>query len=103
MVSLNAGDAAIVMVIVATITVVGLAINRRALIVSSLGYAAFALGFLFNGAGMNFGTVVAMTLLLLGGAIIFLGAGWHSARAWLLKILPKWKIFPPAFDPNFKR
>ena len=102
MVSLNAGDAAIVMVIVAIITVIGLAINRRALIVSSLGYAAFALWFLFNGAGMNFGTVIAMTLLLLGGAIIFLGAGWHTARAWLLKVLPKWKIFPPAFDPDFK-
>ena len=79
MVSLDHGDAAIVMVIVAVITVIGLAINRRALIVSSLGYAAFALGFLFDGAGMNFGTVIAMTLLLLGGAIIFLGAGWHTA------------------------
>jgi len=103
MVSLDHGDAAIVMVIVAVITVIGLAINRRALIVSSLGYAAFALGFLFDGAGMNFGTVIAMTLLLLGGAIIFLGAGWHTARAWLLKVLPNWKIFPPAFDPDFKR
>lgn len=102
MVSLDRGDAAIVMVIVAVITVIGLAINRRALIVSSLGYAAFALGFLFDGAGMNFGTVVAMTLLLLGGAIIFLGAGWHTARGLILKVLPNWPIFPPAFDPDFK-
>ncbi len=102
MVSLERSDAAIVMVIVAVITVIGLAINRRALIVSSLGYAAFAMGYLFDGAGLNFGTVIAMTLLLLGASIIFLGAGWHTARAMLLKVLPKWPIFPPAFDPNFK-
>ena len=102
MVSLNRGDAAIIMVIVALITVVGLAINRRALIVSSLGYAAFAMGYLFDGTGMNFGTIVAVTFLLLGGAIIFLGAGWHTARNGLLKILPKLPIFPPPFDPNYK-
>ena len=102
MVSLDRGDAAIVMVIVAIITVIGLAINRRALIVSSLGYAAFAMGFLFDGTGMGIGTVVAVTFLLLGGAIIFLGAGWHTARNGLLKVLPKLPIFPPPFDPDYK-
>ena len=102
MVSLDRGDAAIVMIIVALITVIGLAINRRALIVSSLGYAAFAMGYLFDGTGMGLGTVFAMTFLLLGGAIIFLGAGWHTARNGLLKVLPKLPIFPPPFDPNYK-
>lgn len=102
MVSLDRGDAAIVMIIVAIITVIGLAINRRALIVSSLGYAAFAMGYLFDGAGMGLGTVIAMTFLLLGAAVIFLGAGWHSARNGLLKILPKLPIFPPPFDPDYK-
>ena len=102
MVSLDRGDAAIVMVIVAVITLIGLAINRRALIVSSLGYAAFAMGYLFDGTGMGFGTVVALTFLLLGASIIFLGAGWHTARNGLLKILPKLPIFPPPFDPDYK-
>lgn len=102
MVSLGRGDAAIVMVIVAIITLIGLAINRRALIVSSLGYAAFAMGYLFDGTGMGLGTVVATTLLVLGGAIIFLGAGWHTARNAMLKILPNLPIFPPPFDPHYK-
>jgi len=102
MVSLGRGDAAIVMVIVAVITLIGLAINRRALIVSSLGYAAFAMGYLFDGTGMGFGTIVAVTFLLLGAAIIFLGAGWHTARNGLLKILPNLPIFPPPFDPDYK-
>jgi len=101
-VSLGRGDAAIIMVIVAIITLIGLAINRRALIVSSLGYAAFAMGYLFEGTGMGFGTVVAVTFLLLGAAVIFLGAGWHTARNGLLKILPKLPIFPPPFDPHYK-
>jgi len=79
MISIGRGDAAIIMVIVGIITLIGLAINRRALIVSSL-----------------------VTLLVLGGAVIFLGAGWHTARGALLKILPNLPIFPPAFDPNYK-
>ncbi|MEP3889120.1 MAG: hypothetical protein ABJN69_01560 [Hellea sp.] len=102
MVSLGRGDAALVILIVVVITFIGLAINRRALIVSSLGYAAFAMGYLFDGTGMGLGTVVAMTLLVLGGAIIFLGAGWHTARNAMLKILPKLPIFPPPFDPHYK-
>jgi len=102
MVSLDRFDAALVMLMVAFITVLGLAINRRALIVSSLGYAAFAMGYLFDGTGMGIGTVIAITLLLLGGIIIFLGTGWHAARAMLLKILPNWPVFPPAFDPDYK-
>ena len=101
-VSLDRGDAFIVIIIVAVITFIGLAINRRALIVSSLGYAAFAMGYLFDGVGMTFGTVVAITFLLLGAAVIFLGAGWHTARNGLLKVLPKLPIFPPPFDPDYK-
>lgn len=101
-VSLDQGDAAMVIIMVGIITLVGLAINRRALIVSSLGYAAFALGYLFDGTGMAFGTIVAVTFLLLGASIIFLGAGWHVARNNLLKILPKLSVFPPPFDPHYK-
>lgn len=99
---LDKGDAALLMVIILVISILGLAINRRALIVSSLGYAAFAIGFLIKDTGLGIGSVLAVTLLILGAAIIFLGAGWHGARAGLLKILPNWRIFPPPFDPDFK-
>ena len=101
-VSLGRGDALLVMLMVFVLTLIGLAINRRALIVSSLGYAGFAIGFLFDKSGVGLGTTLALTLLVLGAAVIFLGAGWHSARGLLLKFLPNWKIFPPAFDPNYK-
>lgn len=99
---LDKADAVILIVIILVISAIGLAINRRALIVSSLGYAAFAIGFLIKDIGLGIGTVFAVTLLILGGAIIFLGAGWHGAREGLLKVLPDWRVFPPPFDPDFK-
>ena len=100
--SLGTGDAVFVLIIFALLTFVGLAINRRALIVSALGYAGFAITSLFIGAGMGLGTSLLVALLVLGGAIVFLGVGWHGARDILLKVLPKWRIFPPPFDPNYK-
>lgn len=97
----SSGDALFLLLIVAALGLVGLAINRRALLVSSLGYAAFAIVFLFSSGGVGFGSSIVFALLLLGGAVIFLGAGWHGARNQLIKLLPKWKIFPPAYVENF--
>lgn len=96
------GDAAGLLIIVLLIGVLGLALNRRALLVSSLGYAGFAIVFLFSGAGVNFGMSLILALLLLGAAVVFLGAGWHSARNTLIKVLPKWTIFPPKYEPQTK-
>jgi len=90
------------LVVVIILGIVGLALNRRALLVSSLGYAGFAIMFLFKGSGVGFGTSVTLAFLLLGAAVIFLGAGWHGARNQLIKVLPSWPIFPPAYDVNFK-
>lgn len=101
-VTLDKGDAVMILLLVLVITVIGLAINRRALIVSSLAYAAFAMGYLFKGTGMEIPTLIAVTLLLLGGAIILLGTAWHGVRNRLLTVLPKLPVFPPPFDPHFK-
>jgi len=100
--SLDSFDAIIVLIIITLITLVGLAINRRALIVSALGYTGFAITSLFMAAGVGIGTSLILTLLILGGIIVFLGVGWHEARKLLLVVLPKWRIFPPPFDPSFK-
>ena len=102
MVSLDRKDAGLVVLMVIFVALIGLAINRRALLVSSLGYAGFAIAFLMQDTGLGFGKIAAFTLLILGVAIIFLGAGWHNVRNAMLKVLPKWSIFPPPFDPNYK-
>lgn len=92
------GDAVILLLIVGAIGLLGLALNRRALLVSSLGYAVFAIVFLMSGSGINFGMSLALAFVLLGAAIIALGVAWHPMRNQLIKILPKWKIFPPAYN-----
>ena len=73
--TLKETDAAILLIIIGFITIIALAINRRALIVSSLGYAAFALGFLIKDTGLGIGSIITVTLIVLGGMIVFLGAG----------------------------
>lgn len=100
--TLDKGDAGILMFMVFIVALIGLAINRRALLVSSLGYAGFAVAFLMSDTGLGFGKISALTFLLIGAAVIFLGAGWHHARAALLKVLPDLPIFPPPFDPDYK-
>lgn len=98
MVEIASGDAVFILIAIGFLTVIGLAINRRALIVSSLGYAIFALVYLFDKTGLGFGMSVIVALIALGAAIVFLGAGWHAARNILIKFLPKWKVFPPPYQ-----
>lgn len=99
---LDKGDAVLVLAGVAILTIFGLAINRRALIISSLGYAGFALVFLMQGSSLSLGLMLSLTLLILGGAIVLLGTAWHPVRNGIIKVLPKWGIFPPPYNPNYK-
>ncbi len=99
-----------VMAMIGLLTVIGLALNRRALVASSLGYAAMAIGLMVRnsnvadrvadggGAASEPASIIAITLVILGMAIVFLGVGWHYARGLLLKVLPDWKIFPRMTD-----
>lgn len=92
-------DAIIILIGMAVITVIGLAINRRALIVSALGYAGVAVGFLVSQTSLSLGTALSVTLILLGAAIVLLGVAWHPVRNQLIRVLPKWRVFPPPYEP----
>ncbi len=98
--ALDNSDALIMLLIVAFLAFIGLAINRRALLVSSLGYAVFAIAMLIKRTGIGLGSATALAFLSLGLFIVFLGTGWHGARRQVLKILPTrgvfGKLFPPA-------
>lgn len=100
---INSGDAAIVLGVIAILSVIALAINRRALIAASLLYAGIAIGFLVRDTGLSAPAIASISLIVLGGGIVFLGVGWHAARRALLKILPRkgiWsRIFPPVKSP----
>ena len=88
--------ASIVLGIVILVSLFGLAINRRALLVSSLGYAGLGIGYLVSQTNISWGMAISVTLMILGAAVVFLGAGWNPARKFILALLPSAKIFPPA-------
>ncbi|WP_336974906.1 hypothetical protein [Sphingobium aromaticiconvertens] len=66
---------------------VALAVDRRALLVSSLAYVLFALYALFQQAGAV-ELSAAFTALVIGSALLLLSALWHSARALAVNGLP---------------
>ncbi len=82
------GRAAIVVLLYAGFGVVALAIDRRALLVSSLFYVLYAMSSLFE----QFGAVslnVALTGLVIGSALLTLSAFWHGARNQVVRRLPQ--------------
>ncbi len=91
--------AAVTLAIVAALALIGLLINRRALLVSALSTIGIAIYVLVSQAKMPLGFTIATTLIVLGGSVVLLGAGWHSARRMLLAGAPKTgfiaRIFPP--------
>jgi hypothetical protein len=106
LVSMIAGDeaaavrsAAVTLAVIGVFALISLLINRRALIVAGLISAGIALGVLVNQLGLGAGGVVAVTLLVLGGVVVLLGAAWRPVRSVLLAPFPSTgplaRVFPP--------
>ena len=74
-------------------------INRRALLVAGLLYALIAAGYLISKVGLSGGWTAAVTLLVMGGAMVLLGGGWHALRRVVVAPFPKTgpiaRIIPP--------
>lgn len=81
------GGSLIVIVIVAVLGVLALIIDRRALLVAGLMYVAFAVAQLFDAASVTRGSGVAATLVVVGAAVVILGAGWRPIRAFVLRFV----------------
>ncbi|MAP95146.1 MAG: hypothetical protein CMK07_09365 [Ponticaulis sp.] len=80
-------------------TLLSLALNRRALIISGLITFGVSIWNLFQAFGDSFFLRFAGPLLLVGGLVVLLGAGWKTSRKLLLAGFPKQgvmaRIFPP--------
>jgi hypothetical protein len=77
---------------------VALAVDRRALLVSSLAYVLYALYALFQQAGAV-ELSAAFTALVIGSALLLLSAFWHRARKLVVEGLPdEWKAKLPYLD-----
>ncbi len=85
----SVADAGIVIGIVILIGLIAVAIDRRAMLVSGLAYIGFALGMIVRQTEISAISATALTLILLGAAIVALGSGWRYARKALLTIMPR--------------
>ncbi len=84
--------------LIAAMTLIALAIDRRALIVSSLSYLLAAVGYVVSTASQLLGGSAFTSLLVLGVVVLVIGMGWHPARrlvlapfrgqGWLAKLPP---------------
>jgi hypothetical protein len=92
-------QSAVTLLVVFMLGFVSLLINRRVLIVSALVTTGVAIGIILNEFGLGAGALAAAVLIVLGGFVLILGAGWHSVRRALLgRVKPDgaWaRIFPP--------
>jgi type III secretory pathway component EscS len=76
---IGAAQAVIVMALYVVFAVIALAIDRRALLVSSLAYVLYALSTLFHQAGAV-ELSMAFTALVIGSALLTLSAFWQPMR-----------------------
>jgi hypothetical protein len=81
------GTAFAVIALYVVFAIVALAIDRRALLVSSLAYVLWALSALIRQAGAVEWSF-ALTALLIGSALLLLSAFWHKARKLIVEGLP---------------
>lgn len=84
---LDTASALTVLAIFVVLAFIALVVDRRAILVSGLGYAGFAFGSLVVKAGFSDG-VVPFTMLVLGALVLLLSAGWRALRRTLLPLLP---------------
>lgn len=84
---LGIGTALLVLLLYILFGLIALAIDRRALLVSSLAYVLYALSVLFRTAGAV-ELSMALTALVIGSALLFLSAFWIDARRRVVALLP---------------
>ena len=89
-VRLTTGAALGILWVFVALGILAVVIDRRAILVSGLVYAGFALSTLIRAAGLAGSTyLVPVVVLALGAFILLLSAGWHPLRRAILRRLPR--------------
>ncbi|MFZ5747478.1 MAG: hypothetical protein ACOY45_07445 [Pseudomonadota bacterium] len=83
---ISGATAAIVLALYVGFALVALAVDRRALLVSSLGYVLYAMYTLFNATG-DVELSASLTALVIGSALLTLSAFWQPMRRQLVGML----------------
>lgn len=97
------GTAVILLASLLGFAFLSLALNRRALIVSSLLTYGIALTALIGSLGLSMVNTTIFTLLVLGTAVVIIGGGWSTARRIVVSVLPRGglmsRVFPDEPGP----
>jgi hypothetical protein len=95
--ALNTGAAIAILSLFAGLSIVALAIDRRALLVSSLLYLGYASSQILTWSGVAFENL-GFSVLIVGGTVLVLSVAWQPLRRIVLSILPQFvrKLVPPA-------
>jgi hypothetical protein len=84
----------ITLLVVALFALVAVIIDRRAFLVSTLAYLGATLVSSISAVAGE-GNALWATLVVIGGAVVLLGVGWQSARAFVMR------PFPSSFASHF--
>ena len=89
----------VVTALAAGFALLGLLLDRRSLVASTLLYLSAILTYATFRSGLGLSTAAAVVPLTIGILVILLGVGWDHARAALLRVVPFRRAFrPPHFD-----
>lgn len=95
----ESGSSLMMLIALLGVGILSLALNRRALIFSGLITFTLVVFSLVGNSGLSGVEVVALPLLIVGGSVVLLGAGWKTARNAVLNFIPDggvWgRLFPP--------
>jgi succinate-acetate transporter protein len=95
--TLSTGDAISILLLFAVLSFVALAIDRRALLVSSLLYLGYASSQILTWSGVA-SENLGLSVLIVGGTVLALSVAWQPMRRVVLHVLPQTlhKLVPPA-------
>ena len=94
---LSTGAAIAILTLFAILSFVALAIDRRALLVSSLLYLSYASSQILTWSGVA-SENAGLSILIVGGTVLVLSVAWQPLRRIVLQILPQAvrDLVPPA-------
>ncbi|PZU88786.1 MAG: hypothetical protein DI528_03580 [Shinella sp.] len=85
----DAGQAALVIAIVAFFMMIGVIIDRRAFVTSGLLSLGYAIYNIFRSADLALDSYVFVTLILVGALVLTIGVGWAHIRRAIFTLLPE--------------
>ncbi len=95
----DASQGITLLIVLLTIGIMSMALNRRALIAASLLTFIVTLVFVLNRIGLDGFNIFITVTMIIGTGVVLLGAGWKTARRAVLVFFPKggtWsQVFPP--------